>query len=390
MSKRHSYGFTLVELLVVIAIIAVLIALLLPAVNAAREAARRNQCMNNLRQLALAANNHESAFGNLPAGVPVCSPNPLNNLGTQRDNTCVGPNWALSVLAYTEEIGMYNNVATCMQEEWSACDDCEHSPYGGGVGPIVPSFMLCPSAPSNGFRHKSNVTRLENLGKGNYAASYGAWKYSQAIEGGPPSGAKGLNDAPNWKNAIGMLPVVPIRRRGDYDSGGKANASIDRGIWKLGSGAGVSVRKVRDGMSKTILVSEILNDRQSSDIRGAWTSGAPGASAYTGYNPPNAQFGSTYTTYLWEGGAMKTKLEGIVGGDRIAGCSKACEDPSLKCRLAGQNGDEWAAARSKHVGGVVAAYGDAQIRFISDEIDLPVWQALNSRAGREQLPNDAL
>src|SRR5271155_3380937 len=66
--RRKASGFTLIELLVVIAIIAVLIALLLPAVQAAREAARRAQCINNLKQLALAANNYESAYGSFPMG----------------------------------------------------------------------------------------------------------------------------------------------------------------------------------------------------------------------------------------------------------------------------------------------------------------------------------
>jgi prepilin-type N-terminal cleavage/methylation domain-containing protein len=102
LNHPHRRGFTLIELLVVIAIIAVLIALLLPAVQSAREAARRIQCTNNMKQLALACMNYESTN----TCFPIQSQNPSAN--PVADETELTPSWIPGLLQYTEAQPFYN------------------------------------------------------------------------------------------------------------------------------------------------------------------------------------------------------------------------------------------------------------------------------------------
>jgi len=108
-NKRDgSLGFTLVELLVVIAIIGVLVALLLPAVQAAREAARRMQCTNNLKQMGLALQNYHSARGEFPPGSDL---SPAEGVTRANDNCCGAPSktgWSLEILAYMENQNLYS------------------------------------------------------------------------------------------------------------------------------------------------------------------------------------------------------------------------------------------------------------------------------------------
>ena len=136
--RRERRGFTLVELLVVIAIIGILVGLLLPAVQAAREAARRMQCSNNLKQLGLAALNYESAFKKMPYRKGGSDTANLSNKGRRSG--------FISILPYIEGGNQSNNIEAGQPPS---------IPPGGPEGwtgwapwNVSPGFMKCPSDPS--------------------------------------------------------------------------------------------------------------------------------------------------------------------------------------------------------------------------------------------------
>ena len=131
-SRRRRGAFTLVELLVVITIIGILIALLLPAVQAAREAARRLQCANNFRQIGVAMHNYESAHGSFPTG-EVYSPSPVY----------LGPAWSASLLPYMEQTAAYE------QYNFSLGSNGVYAEKNELVGKYRIAAYCCPADPQD-------------------------------------------------------------------------------------------------------------------------------------------------------------------------------------------------------------------------------------------------
>jgi len=154
MSIRVSHrGFTLIELLVVIAIIAVLVALLLPAVQQARESARRTQCKNNLKQLGLALHNYHGAFTRFPPGAIYDFEKPAGNDAT----------WISMILPYIDQLPLFNRA------NWSASFSATVAPGNPPeeiVSAAIPN-MSCPSDPVHG------KLALGVFRRGNYAANSG-------------------------------------------------------------------------------------------------------------------------------------------------------------------------------------------------------------------------
>jgi prepilin-type N-terminal cleavage/methylation domain-containing protein len=180
---RNRRAFTLIELLVVIAIIAVLIALLLPAVQQAREAARRAQCKNNLKQLGLGLHNYHDTYNTLPPGA-------IQNFETNQQNEAT---WVSMILPYIDQQTIY------MRANFSSCFGCTSAPGNPSyeITTIAIPMMLCPSDVDvdlvlNAFR------------RGNYVANIGLGPlHSLTTPNDPSRAAMGpfeMNSKRNFKD----------------------------------------------------------------------------------------------------------------------------------------------------------------------------------------------
>ena len=344
-----THGFTLVELLVVIAIIGVLIALLLPAVQAAREAARRIECVNRLKQTSLAILNHHEARGSFPPGVPTCTKKNWIQGGIQAGAYCQGPVWSVAILQELEETVIADAVFRGLDSAFNVCDECGADYF---IGPVMPPVYVCPSAPQLTFPDAGVVIKYDTwISKGNYAACWGADDFLDFDPDQPlPSrvvslrGAFGIVMVKGWREVI-QAP----------------DHSTMLGKFKAGIGQGTKIAKITDGTSSTLMISEVLGDESSQDARGGWIIAAMGSSSFSAKFPPNAP-----------------------GADVIPICEERIPiDNPMTCTENKKNGQVWAAARSGHPGGVNASKCDGSVQFYSDSIAPAVWQALATRNGEE-------
>ena len=346
---RH--GFTLVELLVVIAIIAVLIGMLLPAVNMAREAGRRAQCVNHLKNIGTALHLHHDSHRKFPPGVPNCALNKVASGGLSSGAYCQGPNWLAALLFYIEEKKKNTVLKTCMETTSNVCAECPN--LAGNVGATTPPLLLCPSARLleeeynfGGTAGAGVYNGLMNLAKGNYAGNFGSLYYINT-------------DLTN----NGVFGVVDT---GTYSSAEAAT----RGRWKISSNKGLNIGSITDGTSKTIMVSEVLGWKSIKDGRGAWLWSGMGGAAFTAKNLPNSN-------------SLTTALR-----DNIAVCEPSIPaDNDMRCIQNQANGNNYASARSSHPNGVVAVFADVHVLFITDDIDLAVWQSIATRSGPATEPD---
>lgn len=359
-------GFTLVELLVVIAIIGVLVALLLPAVQAAREAARRSSCANNLKQIGLAMHNYHDIYSRFPfAGVAhpfdFFAPTATANLRTTVANPpgIWGTTWAISILPQLEQQPRF--------EQW----DSRLGPGSNANQRVVTGtplkVMKCPSDLDAQAANNPD-SNPGTFDKGNYGLNCGGgWANENGGNGAGP------HESPVWAvNAANGNPP------------GYGRISINRGIahWRDG---GVSpniptstgLQELLDGTSNTFLVGEMLKFRANDDCRGCWGKMYGSiVSAYTRASPdldgPNG---------------IATPNVRAVGNYRDAPvhCSETATigDLQLECQGSAGDGRGGNVMRSRHPGGVQATYGDARVAFVSNTIDKLVYRAMFTIQGGE-------
>lgn len=335
-----SAGFTLVELLVVVTIIALLVSLLLPAVQAVREAARRLQCVNNLKQLALGCQSFAAAKD---GEFPYARKYDVYNAYT----------WTQIVLPYIDQQAVYDNYWTLPLTPFSTTwNNGSTQPIGDDARlraartTIIPLFS-CPSDITVPVGNELDTTMY-----GFYRGSYRGCAGSGDMYGN----ATDMTAGP-W--GMGIFGV-------------RLGQSVDPGAAVPARGA--KENEINDGMSNTLAVSEGLVGHLSS----GW-GGPIGEEIYGNMG------GSMFTASLTPNSSSPDRPCGPCPQDRK---DQSYPAPCLTVGTfvlwtAGDGAKAHTAARSKHPGGVNVAMGDGSVSFVINSIDLATWRGLATRAGGE-------
>jgi prepilin-type N-terminal cleavage/methylation domain-containing protein len=364
--RESRLGFTLVELLVVIAIIGILIALLLPAVQAAREAARRSQCTNNLKQLALASHNYHDTYKTLP---PIVVRNG-NDPGNSYYDSYGG---FVYLLPFMEQLGMYNRLKSVSQN-WTKSvmdgDDTDgpHASVGSVCEvwkPVRIDGFRCPS-------DKDFPNNWYNEANCNYAMSQGpniGWCIARDIRNGAWRRDWGvrLGDMTDGTSNTILL--------GELLTGDNDRAAIDPQVDIIRNVAwpAANPKSTAEGIITDTMVRDYGLAAQSGTATAAnnivaagrdWVHGLPGMSVINTLAPPNWQYPSGF----------------ISSGQNSSGEAQYDAPGSLLGTAAAPAGYAGIiASRSRHPGGTNHAIADGSVSFISETIQLQTYHGLGSR-----------
>jgi type II secretory pathway pseudopilin PulG len=324
-------------LLVVIAIIGILVALLLPAIQAAREAARRNQCLNNIRQIGIAFTNFETSRKQLPIGaVQRYGKDPKTGQDYTKNPTMFS--WVSILMPYIEEASLHSQV------NWAIPLDERNNLTPPDTGHHIPfASYQCPSD------ERVGITNSWYGARGNYAANVGI-------------GIIWMND-PSPKQDCSLSKQYGCSTQQAYPPGSaKVNPEApDSWLSRFGAfmvNKGRKMSEFEDGTSKTAAICELRNV-QGEDTRGVLHFGA--GVLYMHDFPPN---------YF---GPVKERTRYCIPVD-YAPCQQSPSD---------WKGDWRHFARSAHSGGVNLMMVDTSARFVADDISEIAWQAISTPRGGE-------
>ena len=358
-SPRRVKGFTLIELLVVIAIIAVLIALLLPAVQQAREAARRTQCKNNLKQFGLAIHNYNSTFSHLPLGA-MRHANPVT--GTVVNMTT----WAVPILPMMDQGNLYNQYN-------------QNVPYYAPANATAVKTSLsahqCPSSPQASTFTVNDTEGIFGLLQGGFSPGYGVTAVK--VTGGVTdytilfkiAGALGDVDRTAGYNSLGYN-----RSESMWGDGGLTSFTTDvpGTIGADGENSMMSLRMddITDGTSNTVAIVERAGRSQLYYLNKSIPAAGPFSEGDLVAQSSGGLWCSWNNAGYFSGSLADGSNPSANGGACYINCSNRDFDPN------GNAGGLY----SFHSGGAQVLLADGSVRFLSSSLSIVTFNALVTRA----------